>query len=216
MAPLIIVGALLGILVPVLLASAVADLTKRKVIGLIVLVAVGGSAVWVWESDPFQRQYWRWRLPQMPTDEANFVADAERMRDLRVAQSRSTGPQSALQEVESRLCAISPTAHDWVGRVARMYPSSSGDEASLAIRVSPKVILRTALFAGPTATLIPAGSPLFETVKNLTEDQVVHFSGSFVDRLGACPGETPPNQNEKQRDPEFLFRFTRVVSDAGT
>lgn len=212
MAPLIIVGALLGILVPVLLASVIADLTRRKIIALIVLVAVGGSAIAIWSSDAFQRRYWHWMLPKMPAAQSDFIALAQRLRDLREhTDARTISPP--LREVESELCALPVNVEDWVGRVAHVYQNASGDAASVAIQIAPHLTLSTALFAGPSGTLIKTTSPLFATVRQLQERQIVRFGGTLVGHAGACPDEPPINPNERQRDPEFLFRFRLIAPD---
>jgi hypothetical protein len=211
----LMLGFLGAIVIPVLLASIIADLTPTKVIVLLTMSVLIGGYFIVGNSDDFQTLYWQWTLPSFPPDETAFAAAADNVRVLRVAAATSPGHDAALREAEARLCALPAVVDNWAGRVEQRYSVSSGEGASLAIGISPHLVLRTAFFQDSTGTLIHQGTPLFVQVNELEQGDVVRFSGSFVGHAGVCPNDPPTEENEKLRDPEFIVRFNQVAKAAG-
>lgn len=202
------------LLVPILLASFLVDITKRKAIVAVALVVLVGGYFVVDNSDEFQEFYWRWSLPAFPPDETAFIAVANELRALRVDPATDARHEAALRQVEARFCALPVEADNWVGQVGQMFLTSSGDGASLAISIWPYLVVRTALFPDDTETLIRAASPVFPQVSGLRQGDVVRFSGRIVGRAGACPNDLPIAPNERLLDPEFIVRLAAVAKEA--
>ncbi|HUN42452.1 MAG TPA: hypothetical protein VMU81_19340 [Acetobacteraceae bacterium] len=203
--------AVAGILGPVLFASIIADLTRWQITLLAAVACLAVGYFVVDHSDIFHRLYWQWTEPTPPADEATFIAAAN---DLRRQRAESDGATTdRLRQAEARICALPADAANWVGRVAEMY-LTAGQQASLQVEIWPGLIVRTAFFAEPTGTLIRASSPVFSTVSELHDRDNIIFSGHIVGHDGACLGDPPVNRNEKLRDPEFLFFFTKVKKTA--
>ena len=197
---------------PVLFGAMIADLTSRQVVLLAVGACLVGGYFFTENNATFQRLYWQWTEPAPPADEAAFIAAAN---DLRRQRADSDGANTKqLRQAEARICALPANADHWVGRVAQMYLTNTGEQASLEVEVWPRLIVRTALFADSTNTLIRAPSPVFSSVAALSAGDTVRFSGRIVGHDGACPGDPPVDRNEKLRDPEFLFVFSQVAQAA--
>jgi hypothetical protein len=214
MGVLLIAGILGAILLPALLATLIADLTMWKVVGLVAVAMLVGGYFFVDDSDAFQTFYYRWTLPAFPPEETAFIAVADELRTLRAESASQADRDAALRQTEAKLCALPDAVDNWVGKVEQMYRVSRGESASLTIGIWPHLIVRTAFFPDSTGTLIRAGSPDFALVSGLRQGDVVRFSGRIIDHSGACPGDPPIDQNEKLRDPEFLFRFANVARQA--
>jgi len=198
-----------AIILPVLLASMIADLTRLQLILLVVAAALVCAYFVIDDSEAFQRQYWRWTQPTPPADESAFIAAAD---DLRRQRADAGGAiTDKLRQSETRLCALPTVASNWVGQVNQIYQSNSGHEASLAVEIWPHLLVRTALFADSSDTLIRAPSPVLAAAAALHPGDLVRFDGRVVGRAGACPGDPPVDRNERLRDPEFLFNFTRIM-----
>jgi hypothetical protein len=210
----IFLGIMLTLLVPSLLISLVADLTWWKITLLVAVVLLVGGYFFVSDSETFQTLYWRWAVPAVPRDETAFIGVADELRALRAEAASSTDQQVALRQTDARLCALPTDVDNWVGRVEQRYSLSTGEGASLTIGIWPRLVVRTALFADNTGTLIRAGTPLFATVSDLRTGDVVRFSGHIVGHDGACPDDPAIAPNEKLRDPEFLLRFEKVTKEA--
>ena len=151
----------------------------------------------------------------IPAGRDRLRRGCRQLRVLRVAAATSPGHDAALREAEARLCALPAVVNNWAGRVEQRYSVSSGEGASLAIGISPHLVLRTAFFQDSTGTLIHQGTPLFVQVNELEQGDVVRFSGSFVGHAGVCPDDPPTEENEKLRDPEFIVRFNQVAKATG-
>ena len=212
---LIIVGVLVAFMLAALLAAMIADLTWWKGIVLLAAAVLAGGYFVVEDSDTFHRLYWRWSLPAFPPDETSFIAVAEQLRALRRETAAGSVNAAALRQTEARLCALPVVADNWIGRVDERFAVSAGEGVSLAIEISPYLVVRTAFFPDHTGTLIRAGSLLFASVSALRQGDVVRFSGRIVGHAGACPDDPPVDENEKLRDPEFLLRFAQVAKAAG-
>jgi hypothetical protein len=214
MGVLLVAGILGVILLPALLATLIADLTLWKIVGLVALAMLVGGYFFVEDSDAFQTLYYRWTLSPFPPDETAFIAVADELRALRAESATRTDRDVALRQAEAKLCALPAFVDNWVGKVEQMYLVSRGESASLTIGIQPHLIVRTAFFPDSTGTLIRAGSPDFPLVSGLRQGDAVRFSGRIIGHAGACPGDPPIDQNEKQRDPEFLLRFANVARQA--
>lgn len=216
MAAIVLLCGFLGaILIPILLASMIADLTPTKVIALLTVSLLIGGYFIVRDSDTFQTLYWKWTLPSFPPDETTFAGIADELRVLRAAAATSPGHDAALRRVEARLCALPLVINNWAGRVEQRYLISTGEGATLTIGITPHLVFRTAFFPDHTGTLINAGTPLFAPVSELKQGDHVRFSATLLGHDGACPDDPPTDANEKLRDPEFLVRFTQVAKATG-
>ncbi len=204
-----------AVLLPVLAAGIIADLTRWKAIATLLVVLAIGGYFYLDSNDAFQMLYWRWTTPAMPPAEATFVAAANEMRVLRDDSGRGPDQVAALRQAESKVCALPADADNWVGRVTRKYLTGAGDAAALAIGIAPNIAVRTSNFNDTSGTLIRTRSPLFAQVSSLGQDDVVQFSGKIVGHAGACPNDPPIGENDKILGPEFLLHFDQVAKVAG-
>ena len=210
MGVIILAAIFLGLIGLPLVAAMIADLTWPQVVVLSTAAILLAVYIVVRNSDTFQTAYWRWTMPEPPASETVFITAAEKLHALRVRNPGGANDLAALRPAEATLSALPITVAGWTGRIEQKYLADSNQGESLAVAIWPHVIVRTALFPDATGTLIPAGTPAFSQVHGLQPGAAVRFDGRIVGHAGACPGDPPIDRNEKLRDPEFLFAFSKL------
>jgi len=106
------------------------------------------------------------------------------------------------------------SANNWVGTVDGLSTNNDG-KAVLSVRINGNVSVKTRSNAFSDIgedTLIPPGTPLFDSVASLRKGQNVRFSGNFLtgddlDHL-KTGGSTVRGA---MKDTDFLMRFTSVT-----
>lgn len=104
------------------------------------------------------------------------------------------------------------TVESWVGTVIKIE-SNIGDKASLSIRISPEIELKTwnnSFSDLAYGTLIPQESQVYKEIFNLKSGQRVIFSGEFYPSENNYIREASLSTSGSMLNPEFIFKFTSV------
>ncbi|MCL2609713.1 MAG: SH3 domain-containing protein [Treponema sp.] len=156
-----------------------------------------------------------YRLDTRPDSQKNFEKitmghHAEFTRANRNELQESTARNNRMRALRQ---AGTGTAGNWVGKVDDIGTNNDG-KAILTIRLNENTSVATwnnALSDIVDGTLIPPGTPLFNSVASLRKGQTVRFSGNFfpgneLDHL-RTQGLTV---RDAMRDTTFLMKFTAV------
>lgn len=155
--------------------------------------------------------------PGVPAAQAAFV---KVITD--TARAYEAAPNSLAQipvraDRARRICALKPAPVDWLGTVERIDTAgptmSAKESASLKVVIPPDIALETAgngMF-DTEHTLVPIGTPLYDTLFKLRKGDKVRFSGVFFPAATDCLEETSLSEGGMMSDPEFEFRFTAVA-----
>ena len=105
---------------------------------------------------------------------------------------------------------------DWTGK-AEIIDAIADGRGILAVRVSPRIRLMTtnnefSEKIGPHQTLIPNGSAVYNAAIAMRVGQKVVFSGNFFPSGPDCFQETSLTQFGLLGNPDYLFRFTALLS----
>jgi hypothetical protein len=201
MARLYIAALFALILVPILMAHTIADLTRKQVVILAILGLLAGGAIAFYNTETYTELLWRWRAPPMPDDERRFVSAVSELRE------NATGLQDRrqLEALRQQLCETPVDASDWTGVIANAFDSPSGKKRIVLVNISPHIIVRTAFADDQSETLIAEGSKLYPVAAGLSAGHPVRFSGSFVTDSGSCGSE---NLHDALEEPNFVLRFS--------
>lgn len=104
------------------------------------------------------------------------------------------------------------SASSWVGTIFRLETTTDG-KATLSIRVTPDIEIKTwnnSFSDIDSNTLIEKGSPLYNSLFDLSHGQQVEFSGSFFRSNTDYFEETSMTIQGAMTNPEFLFKFQSV------
>lgn len=204
MGRLYLIAGLVVLLTPFLLASLLADLTKKQAVMFAILALCGVGIFAFYNTDTFDDLMRRWRLPPMPLDEKQFVSAVSRIR------SNAAEDQDGrhLEVLRDALCRTPLQVTGWVGEVINAFGSSSKKEKPMLVKISPHITVRTSFLGDPTNTLIAAESDLFKVVSSLSPGDPVRFSGSFVTDSGSC--DRRHNAEDALQDPNFVFLFSEI------
>ena len=204
MGRLYLVAGMVALLTPFLLASLIADLTKKQATIFAILALCGVGIFAFYNTDTFDDLMLRWRLPPMPSDERQFISVVSRIR------SNAAEDQDGrhLEVLRAALCKTPLQVTGWVGEVVNAFASSSKKEKPVQVKLSPHITVRTSFLGEPTNTLIPAESDLSKVVLSLSPGDPVRFSGSFVTDSGSC--DRQHNVEDALQDPNFVFLFSEI------
>jgi hypothetical protein len=135
MARLYIAALFALILVPILMAHTIADLTRKQVVILAILGLLGGGAIAFYNTETYSDLLWRWRAWPMPDDERRFVSAVSELRE------DATGLQDRrrLEVLREELCKTPADASGWTGLVANSFNSPSGKKRIVQVKISPHI-----------------------------------------------------------------------------
>lgn len=153
-------------------------------------------------------------LPPMEARLIEIVSAAQ-------SESRKADNDMQIGGIKSRrdkaLCdgMTSLAVDDWIGTVEKIDSNSDG-KGVLSIEIAPDIKVKTwnnAFSDIGNKTLIEPGSPLFETASSMKKGQRVAFSGTlFNGKDGDCLSESSLSLRGKVKEPEFIFRFSKIVA----
>jgi hypothetical protein len=109
-------------------------------------------------------------------------------------------------EAISKLPGKSNKVDGWYGTVEKMGTTGDGDAYLIIHPMTDDMTLGTwnnSFSDTGSKTLIKSGSPLYDAIAELEEDDLVVFSGA----IGKPKNMT---ENGTMTDPDFLFKFTKV------
>lgn len=118
------------------------------------------------------------------------------------------------QRKEKILSVLSSySVSSWVGSINQLETNSEG-KAILSIRISPYIEVKTwnnTLSDIASGTLIEKGTPVYDSLFNLSSGQLVKFSGSFFPSTTDFIEETSMTIDGSMMNPEFLFNFKSIT-----
>lgn len=122
---------------------------------------------------------------------------------------------NALRERSNAICSTigSLFVKDWVGIISNIDSNSDG-YGILSVEINNDISLKTwnnSVSDTFDNTLIRPGTKLFNTVSNLKRGQVIKFSGTFFADDQTCINESSLSLDGKLKEPEFIFRFSKVT-----
>ena len=152
---------------------------------------------------------------QMPEEQLRFVQTVAEHAVV-YSGAKNELQQSAMRnqrkiDVSSSLGGYSVSS--WVGTINQLETNSEG-KAILSVRISPEIEIKTwnnALSDIASNTLIEKGTPVFNSLFDLSNGQRVKFSGKFFPSETDFFEETSITIDGSMRNPEFLFQFKSVT-----
>lgn len=151
---------------------------------------------------------------QMPEGQLRFIqAVTEYATEFRGAKNELQ--QSATRDKRKKFISSSLndySVNSWIGTINQLKTNTEG-KAVLSVRISPDIEIKTwnnALSDMAYNTLIEKGTPVFNSLFDLSNGQRVKFSGSFVPSEDDFIKETSLTIDGSMRKPEFLFKFKSV------
>lgn len=150
-----------------------------------------------------------------PADEAAFVEAVKSM-----GQAHRDAPnelkKSAIRTQRKAALSLALSGKrqftGWVGRLVAMKTTSDG-KAHVSIRVAQKIHLKTwnnDLSDIGDKTLIEQTSPLFASIAELKENDIVRIDGELLPSKQDFVKETSLTEEGSMTDPEFLVRFSSI------
>jgi hypothetical protein len=152
----------------------------------------------------------------LPRDEANFVRIVSDAQDQSRTASNDMQRGGIKAKRDHALCKLlaSLSVTNWIGTMKDINSNSDG-KGVLEIRIADNIYVRTynnALSDFSSNTLLDPGSAVFVAASAMTVGQPVQFSGEFLrDEEAGCIDETSLTLRGKLREPEFIFRFSRLM-----
>ncbi|MBS2940318.1 hypothetical protein KDN32_21490 [Nocardioides sp. J2M5] len=153
-----------------------------------------------------------------PADQAEFVDAVNTAKDaadganeMKVVQLRETRNDA--------ICGMLPKSlavEDWYGVVSDLDTTMGGDSGTLEVELDDRIALGTwnngfSDALDGASSLISRDSPVYEQVADLSEGDLVQFSGKFMRDKKDCVGEKSMTDVGGVRSPTFVFAFTDVV-----
>ena len=152
---------------------------------------------------------------QMPEDQRIFVlAITEYATGFRKVKNELQ--QSTLRDQRKMAisCSLgSYSVNSWVGTINQLKTNTDG-KAILSVVISPNIEIKTwnnALSDFASNTLIEKGTPVFNSLFDLSNGQRVRFSGAFFPSDVDFIEETSLTIDGSMKNPEFLFKFQTVT-----
>ncbi len=204
MGRLYLAGIMITMLTPVLLVSAIANLTRKQAVTLGILASLGAGLIVLYNTDAYSNLAWRWGAPPMPADQIQFVAAINKIR----ADAAEQQDERQLEFLRRELCKTLVDAAGWTGKIANAFDSNVSRKRVILVNISPHIVVRTEFSGDQTGTLIHPGSALYPAAAGLSAGDQVRFSGSFVTDFRSC-GRSQSTQDALQ-EPNFVFRFSDI------
>lgn len=188
------------------------SLTQKIVIAAVVLVVLLALAIFAGNNSESKKE----SEPeiQYPANQTVLINASLLAIDKAKKADNDMQIGSALRERSKTICAnMGPLAvEDWIGKVSEIGSNSDG-LGILKIEIAKNVYLKTWnnwLSDSDHKTLIQPATPLFDAVANLKKGQKVKFSGNFFKDRNICIYESSLTLDSKVKEPEFIFKFTKV------
>lgn len=144
----------------------------------------------------------------IPDDERDFMAALLEGAEAYKAAPNELKKSSVRKARDKKLHEVLPsgTFKNWYGRLAEMKTTSDGDAYITVSMPDQLLTLKTwnnSISDTEYKTLIKNGSPLYEAVSNLQENQYVKFSGHIFQ-------EGSLTESGAMLEPEFVTRFSEI------
>lgn len=144
----------------------------------------------------------------IPNDERDFMAALLEGADAYKAAPNELKKSSVRKARDKKLQEILPsgTFKNWYGRLIEMKTTSDGDAYITLSMPDQLLALKTwnnSISDTEYKTLIKNGSPMYEVISKLQEEQYVKFSGHIFQ-------EGSLTESGAMLDPEFITRFSEI------
>jgi hypothetical protein len=154
----------------------------------------------------------------MPPDQVQFVAVVNEGRENYQRGAANEMARGAFRPLRAqKLCNVLPRKNvgNWVGIVDALSTNNDG-RGILSIKIDDHVIVKTwnnALSDISSDTLMKPGSAIYNKALQMRVGQTVRFSGTFFQDQTDCVRESSMTMSGAMTDPEFIFRFSDLVSN---
>ena len=150
----------------------------------------------------------------MPDSEARFIKHVTAASDDYDEAATDLQQSQVVKKRNRAICSDLPDGNfvDWVGEVKDVGANGEG-KAYVAVDIDDNIHVQTwnnAFSDLSDNTLIPEGSPFFDTLTQLVPGDKVTISGSFVGESGSCVKTSNMTEVFGVADPQFIARFSRV------
>lgn len=163
------------------------------------------------EVEPTGGQYGEYPAAQM-----KFVDTVEKARTAISDAETDLQESVALRSRDKALCAIlrNNKVTDWTGVIGRVGANGEG-KAYVLVDIAEDMKVSTwnnALSDFSDNTLIPTTSNFFDNLVALKKGDPVTFSGTFLSSNDSCLSKKNLTNLFYGRDPDFLFRFSKITT----
>ncbi len=155
-------------------------------------------------------------VPSTPEQQKRFLAETAAFSE-RFSTASNELQQSTLRDERresiKQVLGEQREVVGWIGTIKRLETNSEG-RAILAVRLSENTDLVTwnnALLDLSDGTLIDKGTPLFDSLRNMSVGDKVTVTGTFLSSDVDWVRERSITIRGSMMNPEFLFRFHTVV-----
>ena len=153
--------------------------------------------------------------PEIPEDQAQFI---QIITDhaVKFKTAKNELQQSAIRDQRKEAISASLNSYSvtsWVGTIHKLATNSDG-KAILSVRITSDIEVKTwnnALSDIGSNTLIEKGTPVFDSLFDLSKGQRVKFSGTFLASNEDFIDETSMTIRGSMRSPEFVLKFKSVT-----
>jgi len=151
--------------------------------------------------------------PQQPKDQTAFIQAVGSARDA-YEQADDMERDSIQPQRAAAICAAlpKPQVKNWVGKIQSME-ADSGKRLTLTLALPDGTLVKTwnnAMSDLEDQTLVPAGSPVAQSLGKLKVGATVRFAGTFFADEPDCYRSSRLSLMQSMMEPSFLFRFTAV------
>jgi hypothetical protein len=147
----------------------------------------------------------------MPLDEQALIRVANTYSAAYAAGANDMAKGGTRPQRAAELCKYFPhhSAKDWTGTISTLDSNNDGNGV-LVVQIASGITVGTwnnAMSDFQDHTLIPAGSPIFQTASAMKQGDTVVFSGDFVASDTDCLEEKSLTLDGSMTSPEFVFKF---------
>ncbi|MBN9026133.1 MAG: hypothetical protein J0H20_11100, partial [Rhizobiales bacterium] len=151
--------------------------------------------------------------PQQPKDQAAFT---QAVRTARAAFDKAPDDErDAIQpQRAAAICKAlpKPEVKNWIGQIQSL-DTDSGKRLTVTMALPDGTLVKTwnnAMSDMEDQTLVPAGSPVAQSLGKMKAGDTVRFAGTFFADEPDCYRSSRLSLMQSMMEPSFLFRFTAV------
>lgn len=153
-----------------------------------------------------------------PADQAKFVDavnvakdGADGANEMKVVQLRETRNAAICDMLPKNL-----SVEGWYGIVKELDTTMGGDSGTLEVELDSRIAVGTwnngfSDALDGASSLITRDSPIYSAVADLSEGDLIEFSGKFIKDKKNCVGEKSITDVGGVKSPTFVFAFTDVA-----
>lgn len=154
------------------------------------------------------------QAPGMPDKQQQFLSIVDAFATKYKAAPNDMAKGALRPQRAKALCDLlkSVKVTDWAGTVRKLSSNNEGKGVLVVTlnRASNVATWNNALSDMSDRTLIQPGTPLHEAAIQLSRNQTIIFSGSFIRGDTDCIRESSLSQSGSMTDPDWIFQFLSV------